>query len=77
MKAILFPLAGLASTAAAAAAAAAQSSSSCAADYIVEACLGTEKAKLAACASDAYECQCHAYVDIVTYVPLPSRISFG
>lgn len=59
MKAILLPLAIFASVSAA-------QSSACGADYIVEACLGTEKAKLAACASTAYECQCNAYADIVT-----------
>lgn len=60
MKAILLPLALFAS------AAVAQTSSACGADYIVEACLGSETAKLAACADADYECKCAAHTDILT-----------
>ncbi|AEO64528.1 uncharacterized protein THITE_2110760 [Thermothielavioides terrestris NRRL 8126] len=60
MKAFLFPLAVLASSAAA------QTSSACAADYIVEACLTSEKAKLAACQNTDYVCQCNEYQNMIT-----------
>lgn len=47
-------------------AAAAAATSTCLADYIVQACLGTENGKLAACATTDYACQCAAYQAIVT-----------
>jgi hypothetical protein len=55
MKAILFPIAFLA------AAVAAQTTSVCAADPIVEACLGTSGGQLAACGTNEYQCKCDAY----------------
>jgi hypothetical protein len=56
---IMLPLALLAGTAVAA--------SECGADYIVEACLSSEKAKLAACKHDDYVCKCENWKNIVTY----------
>ncbi|KAK3935903.1 hypothetical protein QBC46DRAFT_396434 [Diplogelasinospora grovesii] len=44
----------------------AQSSSACAADYIVETCLGTQKGRLASCGTNDYVCECAAYGDILT-----------
>ncbi|KAJ4302585.1 hypothetical protein N0V88_002735 [Collariella sp. IMI 366227] len=38
----------------------------CGADYIVEACLASEKAKLAACKGDDYDCACARWIDIIT-----------
>jgi hypothetical protein len=61
MKAFLFPLAVLASSAMA------QTTSVCGANYIVEACLGSEKAKLAACTTGDYECQCNGWKNVITY----------
>ncbi|KAH8887718.1 hypothetical protein GQ53DRAFT_768051 [Thozetella sp. PMI_491] len=40
--------------------------SSCAANYIVETCLGMENGVLAACGTTDYECQCNAYGALVT-----------
>jgi hypothetical protein len=59
MKAILFPLAVLATAVTA-------QSTACGADYIVEACLGTENARLATCGTTDYVCQCAAYGDLLT-----------
>ncbi|KAK4154160.1 hypothetical protein C8A00DRAFT_14690 [Chaetomidium leptoderma] len=59
MKAFLLPLAVLASSALA------QTSSACGADYIVDTCLGDEKAKLAACAGTDYDCQCAGWQNIL------------
>ncbi|KAL2115536.1 hypothetical protein VTJ04DRAFT_9791 [Mycothermus thermophilus] len=56
---IMLPLALLAGTAVAA-------SEECGADYIVEACLSSEKAKLAACKHDDYVCKCENWKNIVT-----------
>ncbi|KAK3331940.1 hypothetical protein B0T19DRAFT_89444 [Cercophora scortea] len=65
MKAtILLPVAIF--SAAVTAAAAGQSTTACGAAYIVEACLGTENAKLAGCATSDYVCQCAAYGNILT-----------
>lgn len=61
MKAVLFPLAVLASVAAAA-----SGSSDCAADYIVESCLDSENSQLAGCGNEQYDCKCNAYKNIVT-----------
>jgi hypothetical protein len=61
MKAFLFPLAVLASSAMA------QTTSACAANYIVESCLSSEKAKLASCKGDNYECQCNGWKNVLTY----------
>ncbi|KAK3682143.1 hypothetical protein B0T22DRAFT_276962 [Podospora appendiculata] len=72
MKAVVLPVAIF--SAAAAAAAAAQSTTACGAAYIVEACLGTENAKLAGCASSDYVCQCAAYGNILTYMFLLSGL---
>ncbi|KAB5539381.1 hypothetical protein GE09DRAFT_316980 [Coniochaeta sp. 2T2.1] len=58
MKAFLFPLAFLAASASA-------QSSACAADYIVESCLGTIGGQLAACDSKDYGCQCTQYTEYV------------
>ncbi|KAL2022005.1 hypothetical protein VTK56DRAFT_6245 [Thermocarpiscus australiensis] len=60
MKSFLFPVAVLAS------AAAAQTTSTCAADYIVEACLSGERAKLANCQTGDYDCQCNQWKNIIT-----------
>ncbi|KAK4240209.1 hypothetical protein C8A03DRAFT_31684 [Achaetomium macrosporum] len=60
MKAFLFPLAVLASSAVA------QTTTACAADYIVESCLSTEKAKLENCALDDYTCRCAEWNAILT-----------
>lgn len=62
MKSFLFPLAILASSGAMA-----QTTSACGADYIVEACLSSEKAKLEACKGTDYECQCAQWQNIITY----------
>ncbi len=43
-------------------------SSACAADYIVETCLSSENAVLAACVTTDYTCKCNAYGALVTYV---------
>ncbi|KAK3349439.1 hypothetical protein B0T25DRAFT_243194 [Lasiosphaeria hispida] len=59
MKSILLPIAIFASAALA-------QTSACAADYIVEACLGTENAKLASCGTNDYVCSCAAYANILT-----------
>lgn len=61
MKSFLLSVAVLAS------AAVAQSSSACAANYIVDTCLSTEKSKLAQCATGDYGCQCQGWKDIITY----------
>lgn len=60
MKAFLLPIAILASSAMA------QTSSACAADYIVDACLSSENAKLASCQGTDYECQCAQWQNIIT-----------
>jgi hypothetical protein len=60
MKSFLFPIALMAS------AAMAQSNSDCAANYIVEACLEGENAKLANCKTGDYNCQCNQWINIVT-----------
>jgi hypothetical protein len=61
MKAALVSLAFFASAAVA-------QTTACAADYIVEACLGTENGKLASCATTDYVCRCNAFGNILTYV---------
>ncbi|KAK0702607.1 hypothetical protein B0T21DRAFT_388026 [Apiosordaria backusii] len=60
MKSFLLPVAVLVS------AAVAQTTTVCAADYIVESCLGSEKAKLANCNTGDYDCQCAAWQAILT-----------
>lgn len=60
MKAVLLPLVVLA------AAASAQTTSVCAADYIVEACLGNMNGQLAACGATDYGCKCEQYGNLVT-----------
>jgi hypothetical protein len=62
MKAVLLSLSFFAS------AAVAQTTTACAADYIVEACLGIENGKLASCATTDYVCRCNAFGNILTYV---------
>ncbi|KAK0644525.1 hypothetical protein B0T16DRAFT_198015 [Cercophora newfieldiana] len=59
MKAVLLSLAFFASAAVA-------QTTACAADYIVEACLGTENGKLASCATTDYVCRCNAFGNILT-----------
>ncbi|OIW29165.1 hypothetical protein CONLIGDRAFT_409077 [Coniochaeta ligniaria NRRL 30616] len=59
MKAVLFHLAFLA-------AAVSAQSTACAADYIVEACLGTANGQLADCNNNDYGCQCAAYTNMLT-----------
>ncbi|KAK0742833.1 hypothetical protein B0T18DRAFT_391734 [Schizothecium vesticola] len=44
----------------------AQGDPSCLANYIVEACLGTENGKLAACGTNDYVCRCTALAVILT-----------
>jgi hypothetical protein len=61
MKAFLFPLAILASSAVA------QTTTACAADYIVESCLSTEKAKLESCGHEDWTCRCAGWNAILTY----------
>ncbi|KAK0615025.1 hypothetical protein B0T17DRAFT_375746 [Bombardia bombarda] len=61
MKATLFSIVAFAATVATA-----QTTSACAADYIVEACLSTENARLATCATTDYDCQCAAWGSILT-----------
>ncbi|KAK4229423.1 hypothetical protein QBC38DRAFT_109412 [Podospora fimiseda] len=61
MKFFLLPVAFMA-----AGALAQQSSTACAADYIVEACLGTERSKLASCAGTDYECLCAGHKSLIT-----------
>ncbi|KAB5554822.1 hypothetical protein GE09DRAFT_141675 [Coniochaeta sp. 2T2.1] len=58
MKAFLFPFAFLAASASA-------QNSACAADYIVESCLGTIGGQLAACDLKDYGCQCTQYTEYV------------
>lgn len=48
------------------AAAAIAADSECAADYIVEACLGSETAKLATCGTNDWMCKCYAHENIIT-----------
>ncbi|KAK4142062.1 uncharacterized protein C8A04DRAFT_38581 [Dichotomopilus funicola] len=60
MKAVLLSLAVLASSAMA------QTSSACGADYIVESCLSSEKAKLATCDGKDYDCLCQSWKNILT-----------
>ncbi|KAL1835689.1 hypothetical protein VTJ49DRAFT_6208 [Mycothermus thermophilus] len=60
MKAFLFPLAVLASSAAA------QTTSECGAAYIVDACLTSEKAKLNACGDQDYVCRCDNWINVLT-----------
>jgi hypothetical protein len=62
MKAVFFPVAFLA------AAVSAQTTSACAADYVVEACLGTSNGQLATCGTNDYQCKCDAYKQGVQYV---------
>ena len=38
----------------------------CAANYIVETCLGTENGKLSSCGTNDYECRCAAFANILT-----------
>ncbi|KAK3305369.1 uncharacterized protein B0T15DRAFT_194905 [Chaetomium strumarium] len=59
MKAFLVPLAILASSAVA-------QTTACAADYIVESCLSTEKAKLESCGHEDYTCRCAGWNAILT-----------
>lgn len=59
MKAVLLPLAFLL-------AAVSAQTTACAADYIVEACLGNMQGQLAACGSTDYECQCQQYTNMLT-----------
>lgn len=59
MKAVLFPLAFLAAVASA-------QTTACAADYIVEACLGDINGQLAACNASDYGCKCDQYKNLVT-----------
>ncbi len=61
MKSFLFPLTVLASCAVA------QTTSACGADYIVETCLSSEKAKLAACDGKDYGCQCQQWKNVIAY----------
>ncbi|KAK3906734.1 hypothetical protein C8A05DRAFT_29388 [Staphylotrichum tortipilum] len=60
MKSFLLPLAVLASSAMA------QTTSACGADYIVDACLSSERAKLEACKGTDYGCQCAQWQNIIT-----------
>ncbi len=71
MKSFLFPLAVLASSAVA------QTTSACAADYIVQACLSSEKAKLTSCQSTDYECQCNQWKNIITYGSPSTSLTSG
>lgn len=59
MKAVLFPLAFLA-------AAVSAQDTACAADYIVEACIGTINGQLANCDTKDYGCQCDGYTNLLT-----------
>ena len=71
MKFFLLPVAIMATAAVA-------QNSACAADYIVEACLGTERSKLASCASTDYDCLCAGHNSLITYavpIPCPLRLS--
>ena len=72
MKAFLFPLAVLASSAMA------QTTSTCGADYIVDACLESENAKLGNCKDGDYECKCTQWQNIITYGrPQPFPLAFS
>ncbi|KAM7199344.1 hypothetical protein V8F20_005739 [Naviculisporaceae sp. PSN 640] len=59
MKSVFVALAAFAAAAIAA-------ESECAADYIVEACLGSETAKLATCGDNDWDCKCYAHQNILT-----------
>ncbi|KAK3994643.1 hypothetical protein QBC44DRAFT_42913 [Cladorrhinum sp. PSN332] len=61
MKFFLLPVAFMA-----AGALAQSTSTACGADYIVEACLGTERSKLASCAGTDYECLCAGHRSLIT-----------
>jgi len=78
MKAVLFPIALLASVAAAqttTAGAATGTGSACAAETIVETCLDTENTQFNTCGTNDWDCKCAAYNAIVTYVFPPSPFS--
>ncbi len=78
MKAAVLSLAALAALVAAAPDAtqtAASANPTCAAENIVDACLGTENALLASCQTTDYDCQCHAYQAIVQCVPSSTLFS--
>lgn len=78
MKAYLVPIAVLAAVVSAqtpTTAAAPAGTSVCAADYILEACLGTENGRLSNCGTNNYGCECEVYGDIMTCVtPIPFRL---
>ncbi|KAK1750819.1 hypothetical protein QBC47DRAFT_87437 [Echria macrotheca] len=59
MKAFFLPLAIFATATLA-------QDTACAANYIVEACLGTENGKLATCGTQDYVCRCNAFENILT-----------
>lgn len=61
MKAFFLPIAIWAATVMA-------QDKTCAANYIVEACLGTENGKLATCGTNDYVCRCNGFVNVLTYV---------
>ena len=65
MKSFLLPFALFAASTAVA------QTTSCAADYIVEACLASESAKLASCQHIDYACKCEQYKNILTYAVSP------
>ena len=65
----IVPLAILATAVTAQTTTAASSSSTgsaCAADYIVEACLGSTQAKFDSCGDNDWDCKCASYQAIVT-----------
>lgn len=61
MKSFLFPLAVLTSSAMA------QTASVCGADYIVESCLGSQKAALNICQATDYACHCNGWTNLIRY----------
>jgi len=60
MKAVLFPLAVMASSVMA-------QTTTCGADYIVESCLTSETSKLNNCGTEDYDCRCAQWKNIMTY----------
>ncbi|KAL2149165.1 hypothetical protein VTH82DRAFT_8513 [Thermothelomyces myriococcoides] len=66
MKTFVLPLAILASSAAA------QTTSACAADYVVESCLSTQRAKLDNCDNEEWNCLCSSWQEILgCYINCP------
>ena len=62
MKSFLLPLAVVVSSAMAA-----EKTSACRADYVVESCLGSQRAALNACTATDYACHCTGWKNLIKY----------